>query len=1441
MQLADLRYPRFYVPLGLVLVLGIAAALIFHPAFQKKMLLDHVAPLVDSLEIGYVHLTPWSLDVDQLAVEYQGGRFALGKGTFRYCVSSLVLLNLHIKTLALKDVLVDLEKFSPPATETTESGLFPGVLAVLEYGLGYILQDLSANAEVRLPGKQSLTATITGSDVRPGGSGAIQAAARFNTGKGEDHIDLDGVITLDQLKRGRFASIAGVLDIQAALADLPETESVSVKLAVVPAPVDEEQQAVVTADSEEPQFTPELLHLALLQTDSEGKQRSTLELDGIYDGNTRGFDGDYKITASERLVQPYVKDYVMPPSREELTGELDFNLGDLTGAMTVSSDLLVTELKKTHANEQLPELLNLKNNFRLALLPGRQLRVETLDTGLSDEDKHQPLASKLPASLNIPLDDVGSFLKQENTLLEFEVPGLPMKWLSVFLSGQEITDGILTAAFRVTTNANSEIRIVPLKPLEITGLTIRQEDAALVEGLDVSVMPGVTYSGTVLSVTLDKLVVDAGKGPLATADFSASLPMSEAQQGSITAQGKANLDTKNIISVLDLKQTGRQTMPRRLALDFQTTLNQQPGSVVVKQLDVDLTRDNKTRLLNLQLLQPVVMKTTAAGNTLGNGAGQLARLAISDIRLDWFSPFLPDTTMKGRLRRANFTLATDAQGEASITSAGPVTLDRVTVIGSEGPLLENFSVSIRPAIRFAQKGTVITYQDLKVTGDETSLATGKGMITLPGAAEQVLEVDGRLDVDVQALSQQPLVAKALKAEVTAPVRLEADYRLAQGERGVDISRLAVNLYYSDAVPKVSLQNHSSVRVRTQLGRRQSELGRARGEVSLTVANLTPEPFAAILKANGLAFTNANGKAVLNSDGKSLNVDTVEPFVIKGIEVKTGGERALHPFTLTAASETTMQGDTLHARLHQFTIGFDRDKGKHAVEGTVDLIVKSDEEAVRVDTLDADLTVLLPAMLDQPAILPGHSLKGGEMKSTLDISTDGEIKSITRIQGLQGKEKLPLQVFEIQANGQLDPNGNFAVTAPITSKGVSGESDMRVQATHTGKEGSASKDVVVTIDSGVFYLNDILNTLHSIAGKQTAETDAKDMQAGKDGENAAAAKTDSDELPDTQAFWDQTDYDVHTTLNMERLFYTDYLEIDAIKARADFMSDRLSLTDFEARFHDSPISMDGILRFAQGAKPYDLKLQASVEKFDLATFFRELAPDSRPRAEGLFEVKLDAFGQSPNLNQYRNQLLFDMRLQSRNGIFRLLDPDSALVTGSSGIAGGFGEVVSYVPTGLFGLGAVSRLVNYIKDIDYDRIDIHLVRDESRDVQIRQYVVQSPSILMTAKGGIEYQEGVDVLDSPLSMDAQLNMRDRGAAIMYELNLLQKEQDRYGYWKGPTIRFWGTMSKSESNLGDIIATAGRAAVLGGITRPISGLIGNIKHLWFGKDEKPAEYDGE
>ena len=236
MPLSRLKSPKFYLPAALVLLLGVAAAVLFNPAFQKKMLQDHVGPLVDSLDIGSVHLTPWSLEMRDVSVKYRGGLFSIGHGTLRYGLFALLFHDIDIKSLALKDVSLDLEKFTPPPTPAGQAaGPFPGVLASLRHGFGYRLGEVAVDAVVRLAGQRLIAAHIGGGGIKPKSKGAISYKVRFDTGHQNDHIEVDGTLGLDQLARGRFAAVQTALAVQTTLAALPQTEHANLNLVVTPA------------------------------------------------------------------------------------------------------------------------------------------------------------------------------------------------------------------------------------------------------------------------------------------------------------------------------------------------------------------------------------------------------------------------------------------------------------------------------------------------------------------------------------------------------------------------------------------------------------------------------------------------------------------------------------------------------------------------------------------------------------------------------------------------------------------------------------------------------------------------------------------------------------------------------------------------------------------------------------------------------------------------------------------------------------------------------------------------------------------------------------------------------------------------------------------------------------------------------------------------------
>ena len=248
---------------------------------------------------------------------------------------------------------------------------------------------------------------------------------------------------------------------------------------------------------------------------------------------------------------------------------------------------------------------------------------------------------------------------------------MPLAWFDFLLPDQEITGGRLTGAFRITTDTSSAIHLKPVRPLEITGLTLLQGDAVVLDAMNLSVMPAVSYAANDLRVVLDSIVISAGPGTLATAEIKASLPLAGERQGAVDAQVNADLDVYNLLAFLDVKKSGRYGVPRKFSVEFQSSLLQKPDRIVVSKLDARLFKDSKTRLLNLALTQPLIVNTSGKGRPVANTAGQLAQLNISDIRLDWFSAFIPDTTLSGRLRRTAPRVSPARTRSKSIVISGP--------------------------------------------------------------------------------------------------------------------------------------------------------------------------------------------------------------------------------------------------------------------------------------------------------------------------------------------------------------------------------------------------------------------------------------------------------------------------------------------------------------------------------------------------------------------------------------------------------------------------------------------------------------------------------------------------------------------------------------------------------------------------------------------------
>ena len=1424
---------RSVVAIFLMVALLASVATVLHPRFQRYVLLEQAPRYVDFIDIDYIHLTPWSVKVRGLAVRQLGVMVDVVSIEARFSLSKLLWRTIALDRLAVDGAVIDLARLEP--TQDHAPAPFPGVLAALDSGYAVVVGDVALDGRVRLRDDTTVRFTVAGGEIAPAGRGVVHADVRTSLPGGRDHIDIAGELGLVQDEHGRVTAVDAALTSAIGFASLPRAEVLAVGLTVTAPPAPSTQAKSEEAPAIPAPPAPEAIDLVLSLKGATGTPAQT-HITGTYTGASGEFDGAYTLAADARLWQPYLDDPDLPTLEQQATGQLRLSLASGEARLTLGGDLTIAALEgKLGDNAALPAFLTLHNDVSVSL-SAHELRVLDIDTVLTDATGNILVNAQLVEPVAITFDKPRAVLAVDRKFLGVEIDGVPLVWSRELVPGVAVDAGHLTGVLELGAK-DGELVLKAIEPLRLDDVVLRRADA-IVDGLNASLDPVVSFGEDSLRFDARDFQIKRQDQSIVSAHVTATVPLGDAGGGiDIGMGGQFRLDDIAALPVID-ERLARYRLPPALILTIDTKLGLQPGVVTVKDLGIHLSQSDKTDVIEVAARQAFVILLSDGAPALQNPQGELARLALNGIDFTWFETLLPDMTLRGYLANAQFVLAAPEAGVLRLSPTAPLEVTGLAVSQPGRDIVRGLAMGIRPDIRYSPDEIRVDYTELTVHNRNGEVLSGDGAVSLRdySSATPVLSAKGQLDAQINRLTRQPILAHAL-GEVVPKTRIgaELDYDLTRSGSAVRIDRFVTTVRV-DGDPKITVENLGELVVRPDIADDENLARHLVGRLALDIRGLSSEPLAEIIPLAGARFSEALGSARLESDGERLAVRVTEPFILKQIRIEGKEGPLLRPFTVKAVGDIDVYEKRLMAALSEVSVSFEGKKTADALTGKLALTIEPGRSVPLVE-LVAELDGHLPTLLDQPVLLPGHRLAAGSFTTKVDVRPSGDIESTTTLGGLQSTESLAVQSVEAAARGHMEITGTgFAFHMPVTANGKSGQTTAIVDARYAPESGKKGL-LEVGMASERFFLNDVLASLASI---KTAPAKVRKTDRKKKKNKQPVTPVMLDETPDEHAFWGLLPYDTRFKFAVKELFYTDYLIFDDVAGSVDITTERMALTEFSARFHDSPMGFDGVLDFVNGSpEPYDLKLTGGVKDFDLNLFFSALIPENKPRVEGLFGVDIDAFGRSPNIAQYRNRLEFDVKMQSRQGAFRPLPPGSVLLAGATDALGIVGEGLSYVPTGGFGAGAVSRLVNYIAQIDYDLVDVHVLRDATRDIKIDRFLVYSPTVCLEATGGIDYAYGKDVLDSPLSLTASLNMSGKGAAILYSMDLLKDEQDRFGYWRGPEFEVSGTPAQPQSNFADIVKAAGEGTVTGGFTRPISGIIGNIKFRWFG--DRPQGLEAE
>ncbi len=1422
-----------YALAALLLVLVGASVLVFNPERQKAWLVPQVQPLVDQLALDYVFITPWSVELRGVSVSAQGA--AVSWSTLDLGFNPLALLwdTVSISRLTLAEAKVDLHAFvAPPSAPSTAP--FPGVLTAFDQGYALALDKVAVDAQVLLPETGELKIGLGGGGVRPHFPGGIDYSLQLSLAP-DQRVAVAGALTLDQLTAGalRKLGLAGKVDLQ--WTGLPAAEQVEFALEVAPqegaggARYRARRARAAGLAAEPP---PEALQLRLKAPGASGAEdRASVAVAAVYEGLTGQVAGTVGVQTTNGLLTPYTADLVLPDIANQASGSFSFNTVNSNFDLDLINTVALSALPRVLGeNPLLPGSLRLRSAVTLAGQPAR-IAVTRFEHALSPDAAVPVLQLRLGDALLIDPAHPEALLAAPRALGTLEITDLPLPWANGVLGGATLHGGLLRAGWEVAVDDQQRVVVSPITPLSTGAFSARQDGKTLVDGLSLSVQPSLRKSAQSIRVWLDQLTVQHQSSQLLGGALRLRQPVDAAESPRFDASLKVDLDAIKALPVV-AENLQAYPLPGGLGASAELTLRLPAGQLGIEALDLRLAQSNAPDLLRIKAEKPFSLSLDGKLPSLHNANGTLARIALRGLDLAWLNPFVPHTTLSGRLTDVEMLLAAQSSDALSLRSASPLKLKGVGVIQGQQKLLERVDFAARPEALYQGSKLSASVKALSIAGYGKRVLDGEvGVNTdLAGSA---LRAEGKLALDINQLLRQPALATALgKRRPALKADAALDFAFDFAAPLLKVERLLVKLN-TNRQAALALTAQPGLEIRTSLAK-SDQLARAVvGSADLDIRDVSGRVIREFVPLDGVDFADFDADFRLISDGVKLRAEGQEPMRLSNVKLTGEGKSPLAPFGLEAAVVVGAEGRQLALDLNRLQLSF-VGQGSPALDAHAKARIEPDRPTP-LQQLELAISANLPQWLSQPAVMPGHRLTGGALNATLDVNARRSFTARVGIDGLAASKPLAISALALPITGKVAADGRgFRFDAPLVAQGNSGASNAQLTASFAPVTDEADM-LDLELDSAVFYLNDLLKALAQIAPPEAAP--AAPPPTAAPSKTTAAAPTPLDETRDAKAVWDVMPYGARLRFDIKKLFYTDYLAFDDVGGELNVRRRRLSLSDFRARFHDSPITLDGGLRFRRDApEPYTLALNGAVKDFDLQTFSSELVPGEKPQVEGLFGMTIEASGEMPNLGQLRNRAYFDVHMQSRDGVFRPLPPSSTLLLGASEVLGVIGEGLSYAPTGGFGAGAVARLVNYISRINYDLIEIRLRRGSSKRVRLSRFVVQSPTILLNAAGAVDYVEGLDLLDRPLDLKGSLNMRARGAAILYSMNLMREGRDEYGYFKGPEFLITGTPAAPESNFAAIIQQAGKGTVQGGVTRPLSGLIGNFKYRWFGPKDRPT-----
>jgi len=782
----------------------------------------------------------------------------------------------------------------------------------------------------------------------------------------------------------------------------------------------------------------------------------------------------------------------------------------------------------------------------------------------------------------------------------------------------------------------------------------------------------------------------------------------------------------------------------------------------------------------------------------GATVGEVLRFKLSGLPVAWIRPFVSAADVSGGSLTGEIAVIAEPERMIARTVA-PLGVDSLSVVQRGQLLVSKAGLSLNAEVILTAQEISGRVSDLTMTTPAGDSLAAQVTVTLPLSANPPIAVAGNYRADLPTLLAPWLPLGHLKASG------ETDFTFTPEK--VELRRLSTN--FTDA-GGLTLLTATALRPFTfDLATSRAVTGSA-GAVDLlrvTLGGLSLDRLPLNEPGARLGGMVEQGEFVLAADGDRLMGRAVTPLKLGNVSLEQNGRPALTGLTFVLEPTFELNGRvSARAETGEMTI--------RTATGSTLLTLKG--EAARTPEAGARGSVSfnldVPTLSSQPLFAGAEAVTAGRASGEIRIALGAasQVEARMTINGLvarDGGQTLPVANLSFRA--VVTENGRISVQAPllIDRAGQRSDLDFALELTPAGRnyglngrltgEHVELADVLAVL--GIFLPSNAPERARGSSPDSTSQVVADIAPAwGRfNGQLALDVKSVT-----RGANWDMTGLTGLLTLDSAKLALPKLAATIGEKGR------------FEAQ---------GEMRFNGGAQPYVLGGDFSLTEFDAGKFFKALEPAKPATVEGMFGVKGRFTGQGETLSRTMELARGSFELTSRQGVFRGLQRTTGKVSmtskavelGASVLGSIFGsEKATKAAEKVAGAAYfVDQLAQSLGELNYDLLNVKLVRDDSLDMSLEDLSLVAPEIRLLGKGRITHVADKPLLLQPLSATLSIAARGKTEELLGKLRLLTGLKDELGYAKTrETITLGGTLTRPDptafftriatSKLGDLLA---------------------------------------